>query len=57
MTEWQGPKTTTINSKVKVAVHDNDDNDLWGGRLSDEKEMDCPKAVAAHLSPLKMEHR
>ena len=49
----QGPKTTTINSKVKVVVHDNDDDDLWGGGLSDEKEMDCPEAVAAHLSPLK----
>ena len=48
----QGLKTT-INSKVKVVVHDNDDDDLWGGRLSDDKEMDCPEAVAAHLSPLK----
>ena len=25
----QGPKTTTINSKVKVVVHDNDDDNLW----------------------------
>ena len=49
----QCPKTTTINLKVKVVVLDNDDDDLWGGRLSDEKEMDCPEAVAAHLSPLK----
>lgn len=49
----QGPKTTTINLKVKVVVQNNDDDDLWGGRLSDQKEMDCPEAVAAHLSPLK----
>ena len=33
-----------------VAVHDYDDDDLWGGRLS---EMDCPEAVTAYLSPLK----
>ena len=46
-------RSTTINLKVKVVVHDNDDDDLWGGRLSDDKEMDCPEAVAAHLSPLK----
>ena len=49
----QVPKTTTINLKVKVVVHDNDDYDLWGGGLSDEKEMDCPEAVAARSSPLK----
>ena len=46
----QGSKTTTINSKVMVAVHDYDDDDLWGGRLS---EMDSSEAVTAYLSPLK----
>ena len=47
----QGPKTTIINLIVKVVVDGEDD--IHGGGFSDQEEVDCPKAFAAHLSPLK----
>ena len=47
----QGPKTTIINSIVKVVVDGEDD--ICGGSFSDQEEMDCPEAFAACLSPLK----
>ena len=47
----QGPKTTIVDSIVKVVVDSEDD--IHGGDFSDQEEMDSPEAFAAHLSPLK----
>ena len=38
----QGPKTTIINLEVKVAIHNDDDDDIYDGGLPNEEEMDCP---------------
>ena len=43
---------TTIHLLMVKVVIDGED-DICGGGFSDQEEMDCPKAFAAHLSPLK----